>query len=170
MMTIRFTKKRDGTHVLACTRADGSATWQRGPGDFFPFHDLGHYAIETTLGLRRAFFGLLESGWEITDFGAPWPRGPIPPEAMEEASIAEYLAGQFDAERVAVHRVVAEAFNRMLAEQLAPYGHTLSRRITEGELDRIREAIAELTASWRALPPGKSMELPFPAPAPPAPQ
>ena len=33
-------------------------------------HDLIHYVVETTLGYREAFFGLLAAGWDIQDFGA----------------------------------------------------------------------------------------------------
>jgi hypothetical protein len=162
-MTIRFTKKKDGTHVLACQRADGSATWQRGPGEFFPHHDLGHYAIETTLNLRLAFFGLLASGWEITDFGAPWPRGPMPPESIQDAALAEYLAGALDLERHTGHPMSVDEFHAMVDQHLGELGATLERRVTEEELARIRAAVAQLTARWRALPPGDSMELPFPA-------
>ncbi|MDX1547565.1 MAG: hypothetical protein R3247_11285, partial [Rhodothermales bacterium] len=53
-LLIRFSRKRDGSTVLRCERADGSVTWQRRTGPtaaFFAAHDLGHYAVETTLGL-----------------------------------------------------------------------------------------------------------------------
>lgn len=46
----------------------------------FPPHDLTHYTVETTFGYRHGFFGLIAGGWDISDFGAPWPRGPLPAE------------------------------------------------------------------------------------------
>ena len=60
-LVIRIKKKTDGSAALSCTRADGSVTWQRQDGKlglFFPLHDLTHYAVETTLGFSRAFYGL----------------------------------------------------------------------------------------------------------------
>lgn len=85
-LIIRIRKNADGSAILSCLRADGSVTWQRQTGThgrFFPIHDLTHYAVETVLGHRRGFYGLVAEGWNVTDFGAPWPRGgfrrmPIP--------------------------------------------------------------------------------------------
>src|SRR5438132_2932895 len=97
-LTIRIKKKSDGSSALSCTRADGSVTWQRQEGvraRFFPRHDLTHYAVETVLGHRRGFFGLVAEGWDFDDFGAPWPRGPIP----ADADPSELIVGFLDAER-----------------------------------------------------------------------
>ena len=58
-LLIRIKKKTDGSAALSCTRADGTTTWQRQDGQlgaFFPLHDLTHYAVETVLGLPRAFY------------------------------------------------------------------------------------------------------------------
>ena len=65
MLTIKFTKRRDGTVISRFERADGTATWQRKDGpqaSFFAAHDLTHYALETTLGYRRGFYGLVAEG------------------------------------------------------------------------------------------------------------
>src|SRR5215207_7563384 len=66
-LTIRIKKNADGTAALTCTRADGSVTWQRQQGTqgmFFPRHDLTHFAVETVLGHRRGFYGLVADGWD----------------------------------------------------------------------------------------------------------
>ena len=63
---------------MSCTRADGTVTRQRqdpAKAQFFVRHDLTHYALETVLGHRRGFYGLVAEGWDFTDFGSPWPRG-----------------------------------------------------------------------------------------------
>ena len=52
---------------LHCRRADGSVTWSRVHA-FYPGHDLTHFAVETGLGLRQGFFGLIAGGWELSDF------------------------------------------------------------------------------------------------------
>ena len=160
-LRIRFKKKRDGTATLTCVRADNTSTGQRS-GAFFVGHDLGHYAIETTLGLRSAFWGMLARGWDIDDFGSPWPRGPIPTDAMEDLALAEHAAGMLDAERYGVPIRSADEFNFWLEQALTQAGMTLVRRLTEADLARLRACRADLAARWEALPPGETLELLFP--------
>ena len=74
MLKIKFTKRRDGSVISRFERADGTATWQRKDGPqarFFAVHDLEHYAVETTLGYQRGFYGLVAEGWDLADFGSP---------------------------------------------------------------------------------------------------
>lgn len=156
-MLIRLLKKRDGTNVLSCVRADGTSTWQHQRGDFFAPHDLTHFAIETTLGLQHAFYGLLASGWDMTDFGAPWPRGPLPPDALW----TEHLAGGFDVERASGVQTNADELNAWLVTAFANNGVVLHRAVTEEELARIRVTAQSLIAQWRAVARGKALELTF---------
>lgn len=164
-LSIRIKKKTDGSAALSASRADGTTTWQRQEGQlgrFFPLHDLTHYAVETTLGFRRAFFGLLAEGWDISDFGKRSTR-----ELMQgEAGLAEVVVGFFDLERATGVIETADALNdkirtyyvdRRLAAPEPP--------ITEEQVVRIRQRRAELFASWRALPAGQALELPFDRPA-----
>ena len=160
ILTVRFRKKRDGEGSMTCVRPDGTVTGQRS-GPFFLSHDLGHYAIETTLGLRSAFFGMLARGWDIGDFGSPWPRGPIPPDAVEELALAESLAGMLDQERAGVPEYDADGLNRLLSEYFEHAGMTLRRLVAADELSRVRTALRELEARWDALPPGETLDLPF---------
>src|SRR5207253_904300 len=93
LAVLKFSKTREGKPVLSVTRRDGTVAWQKQHA-FFPVHDLTHYAIETTLGLRHAFWGMMADGWEFSDFGTPWPRGPMP--NLPQALLAEASAGWFD--------------------------------------------------------------------------
>lgn len=162
-LTIRIKKNTDGTAALACTRQDGTVTWQRqlgAQGRFFPRHDLTHYAVETVLGLRNAFYGLVADGWDISDFGPPYPRGPIP----EEALIAELIVGFLDTERASPARWTAADFEYKAAIYYRE--HTLSATpptLTDDDLARIRQRRAELFARWDEVPAGGAIELPFPA-------
>src|ERR1051325_8090044 len=109
-LIIRIKKNRDGTAALSCTRADGSTTWQKQNGAHarcFPRHDLTHYAVETVLGFRRGFYGLVAEGWDMSDFGSPWPRGKLPADAEP----AELIVGFLDVERASGVRATAEDFN-----------------------------------------------------------
>jgi hypothetical protein len=137
---------------LTCVRADGSRTWRRVQA-FFPIHDLVHFALETTLGLRQAFFGLVASGWDIADFEAKGAAAKLPAEAVW----AEFVVGLLQTEDADGARRSAEEFAATLASTAAPRVRTL----TADELTRVRAAIADLAARWRAVPPGETLRLEF---------
>ena len=158
LLLLRFAIKRDGTPVLSLTRRDGTFTWQR-QGFFFPVHDLTHYAVETVLGLRRAFWGMMADGWEFTDFGTPWPRGPMP--NLPEALLAECIAGWFDSTRASGVEPELAQLNAHLADVFARHDEPVPRVLTEDEFARICGLRAELAARWHALAPGEAMELAF---------
>ena len=113
-MRVQITKKADGSGVLRCVRADGSVTWQKQTdrhAAFFSLHDLTHFAVETTLGYRRGFFGLIAEGWDIEDTTGKGARGPLPPEAGE----AEQIVGIFSAERAGGVIWTVDEFNEFAA-------------------------------------------------------
>ena len=166
-LTIRIKKNADGSAALTCTRPDGSVTWQRQLGShglFFPRHDLTHYAVETVLGLHTAFYGLIASGWDISDFGPPYPRGRIP----ETAGVAELIVGFLDTERASGTRWSAADFNEKAA--IFYRDHVLNimpPTLTDDDLARIRQRRAELFSDWDAVAPGSALELQFAAEAEP---
>jgi hypothetical protein len=162
-LLVRIKKKTDGSAALSCLRADGSVTWQRQEGihgRFFPLHDLTHYAVETVLGHRRGFFGLVAEGWNVTDFGAPWPRGPIP----DEADWSERIVGFFDAERATPERWTAADINEELSLHARQSDREPRPPLSDEELNAVRARRAELFALWRAVLPGETLELPFDRP------
>jgi hypothetical protein len=150
LLTLRFAIKRDGTPVLSVTRRDGSVAWQR-QKHFFPVHDLGHYAIESVLGLRQAFWGMMADGWDFADFGTPWPRGPMP--NLPEALLADVRDDESGAAELNAH----------LAAYCAQQGMETPRTLTPSEFARIRAMRDALARRWHALASGEAMELRFPA-------
>ncbi len=159
-LIIRIKKKTDGSAALSCHRGDGSVTWQRHDklqGRFFPRHDLTHYAVETVLRQVRGFYTLVAGGWNLTDFGKPWPRGPLPVDALA----SELVVGFLDRERAAGMEWSAAEFNEGAATFYAQRGLQGSCIISDDELQRIREKRRELFARWNALPPGQTLELEF---------
>jgi hypothetical protein len=159
---VQLSRRADGSVVLRCVRADGSATWQRQDGPralFFAFHDLTHYAVETTLGFRAGFYGLLADGWDIADTGGKGARGPLPDETV----LVEQIVGLLDRERVGGAAPMSAA---EIAEQLRVLaaGGRLARApgpIDDARLDAARARAGELHARWAALAPGETLELPF---------
>jgi hypothetical protein len=159
-MVIRIKKLKDGRTALSCIRADGTTTWQRQDGGhaaFFPKHDLTHYAVETTLGLGQGFYGLVASGWDLADFGSPWPRGPLP----REANISELIVAAFDLERNTGGSASAREINDKVGEYWRENSLPEFPRITDDDVVKVRQRRAELFAKWEAVKPGDSLEIPF---------
>lgn len=167
-LSIRIKKKTDGSAALSCTRADGSTTWQRQEGRlgaFFPLHDLTHYAVETVLGLRQAFYGLLADGWDITTFAQPGIAARLP----GEASLAEMIVGFLDVERATGTRATADDFNWKIRTYCDEHGVPMPAfRMTDDQLDRIRSRRADLFSRWHELPAGDALVLPYDRAAMPA--
>lgn len=135
--------------VLKCIRADGTSTWQKQSerhAAFFALHDLTHFAVETTLGLKRAFFGLIAEGWDVDDTTGKGARGPLP----EDAGVAEQIVGLLDLERGGAIWALDE-FN-----SFSP------RQVTPEELHRVRATRSELFERWDSLPEGDALELTLP--------
>ena len=147
-MRIEIVKRADGAGVLRCTRKDGSVTWQKQAkhGAHFALHDLTHFAVETGLGYRLGFFGLIAAGWDIEETGGKGAHGPVPPEALE----VEKLVGVFDLERANGALLTMEQFN-----EYAP------RPLTEAELHRVRSLRSSLFSRWCAVQPGEALDLQF---------
>lgn len=157
MITIRIKKQTDGSSTLSCLRADGSLTWQRQEGQqgrFFPYHDLTHYAVEVVLPIK-GFYRVVADGWDLTDFGKPWPRGPLP----DEAHLAEVIVGFLDTERAARITWSAEDW------RMAATAYFQQRRLpvpalpTADDLQAIRAERGRLFDRWTALPAGETLEL-----------
>jgi hypothetical protein len=166
-MVIRIKKGADGRTSLSCTRSDGSSTWQRQEGaqaSFFPRHDLTHYAVETELGQRRGFYGLVAAGWDLSDFGTPWPRGRLP----RDANLVEIIVGFFDRERASGEMGTAEELNADLSAYCEENDIPAPEEFTDEQLSLVRQKRGNLFARWEAVEPGGALELSF-DPAAPAP-
>ncbi|HET6761565.1 MAG TPA: hypothetical protein VFH13_05665 [Gemmatimonadaceae bacterium] len=157
---IRLKKDADGRTSLSCTRADGTITWQRHEGaqaSFFPGHDLTHYAVENVLGHPRGFYGLVAAGWDLSDFGTPWPRGKLP----KDANLVELIVGFFDLDRATGHIGAVEELNTHLATFCEENDLPALEQLTEEDLSRVRRKRGELFAQWEAVEPDGVLELHF---------
>lgn len=165
-MRIVFSKPK-GVPVLTCTRADGTSTYSKSRHAFFGPHDLMHYAVETTLGLRQSFFGLVASGWSLTSFDELGSEGDGSRELPAEAALTEFIVAEFQREQAQGEPMSAEEFNRSLRACVAgakpgkpPLPHP--RPLSEDDLRRVRETFAALLHRYRSLGEGERMELEFP--------
>lgn len=158
-LRIRFSKRPDGSAILHCTRRDGTTTWQRQAARraaFFVFHDLRHFALETTLGLRLGFFGLIADGWDISDTEGKGPLGPLPSEAL----FAEQMVGLLDRERLGgAAPLTAAEIRDLLARLPGPVIESAHGSLTDERLQAVRRLTEELHLRWAATE--SDMELEF---------
>lgn len=160
-LVVRIKKKTNGEAALTCERGDGSVTWQRqeGPlGRFFPLHDLTHFAVESVLGFDDAFFGLISTGWDISDFAASGVKQRLTAHAL----LAEMLVGFFDLEQRTGVLGDAPDFAwkiRMYCEEhkMPPPSFVL----TDEQIAAIRAKRNQLFGAWQTVSPGETLELRF---------
>ncbi len=159
-LKIRIKKNESGAGSLSCERPDGSVTWQRHSdrnSAFCALHDLTHYAVETTLGCREGFFGLVSSAWDIADFGHPWPKAPLPKQAERVELIIQFLG----LERASGEHWTAEEFNSNAAIQSEAQGSDTRADITADELSLIRKTRQDIFDQWAAVAPNRSIHSDF---------
>src|SRR5579863_2703288 len=144
-MIIRFTKqKKDRPEMLTCMRDDGSCTWQKSSG-YFVHHDLIHYAAETTLGYRDAFWGLIAQGKDLDGFGT---RDGVKDIYTLEEGWAEGIVGLLQWPSVSGGPdLTEEELLDMLAKTCADHGSP-TPSLTSEQIVRIRDQIRALHAAW----------------------
>jgi len=162
MLTLRLKKRAGGGSAFTLLRADGTSTWQRQErhAGFFAHHDLEHLAVERALALRGAFYGLVAAGWDFDDFLPPYPRGPLPAEALW----AETIVGLLDVERAGQGHaplMSAEELNAQVALKFERDNRVPPGEVSTSQLAEIRGQCAELFARWNAVPMGETLELSF---------
>lgn len=155
-MEIIFTKNTDGQHSISYRRDDGSVTWMRA-SMYFVQHDLSHYAVETTLGYRTAFLGMINNGMGIHDFEDRQKR--LSMRISDEAWYAESMANIFLME---LSQGLLEDFNQTAAAAFAEMKLPIPPpALTLAEADRIRRRIRELILQWQQLPEKEALQLSF---------
>lgn len=160
-MELRFVKARhrDRPHTLTCVRDDGTSVGQTST-EFFIAHDLTHFAVESTLALDEAFYGLLNRGWTFESFSEKQRESHKSRVLPTEAIYAELLVSSYDLERTAGPLPDNERLQRFDA-QCKEAG--LARfEVSPEQLAEIRRLRDELFAKWTALAEGEVLGLTFP--------
>ena len=155
-MEIQFTKKQDKKHTISCRRTDGTVTWMQAD-DFFIYHDLMHYAVETTLHYKNAFYGMLAGGTNITDFELPKEIRPfqITPEAFNAECIVNLALVEFMQGR-------ADDFNKVLKDSYDKSEFNIEApELDQAAIEQVHASFASLVLQWNALPFGESLNVSF---------
>ena len=160
-MHLGLKKAKGGRLTVTFVRADGTSTTGRlGSGDFGPVHDLTHYAVETTLGLHQGFYGLLAAGWNIPDFEVKGTAARLPDEAI----VTECIVGQLTNAVFGGSAIATADFNWLVGEAVrAQRPAAAVPAVDDAAFRAMRERLAAFLDRWRALPPGETLELPWPA-------
>jgi hypothetical protein len=160
LLVIRIKKSADGRSALSCQRRDGSIVYQRqtaAQAGFFTRHDLTHYAVETVLHHRKGFYGLLADGWDFEDFSSKWDKRKYP----SDADPSELIVGFFDAEHRGDRPWSAVEFNQFAQQYMEERSGAWNVVLTDEQLRRIREMVADLSKQWDDVEPGETLELLF---------
>jgi hypothetical protein len=153
MLTVKFTRKQARSR-LSCHRADGSST----AGDLgpqLPYHDLAHYVVESTLGIRRGFFGNIAAGCSIESLGDKRTIKTLGAEAW----VAEVLArALISVQTGACHR---EQFAELVNSELAHLKIAAVEGLSVAGIDQMSDEFQRLAKQFDALAPGESLSLEF---------
>jgi hypothetical protein len=155
---ISFQKKQNGA-ILNISRTDGSATWSKTDYNGV-IHDLCHYAVETTMGFKQAFYGFIDEGYDIGDFEKPRNQRPealIPKNLPVEALQAEHMAGLFQMSLTDPKMLDIYADNLRMALELQglPYPDNLD----DARILTIADQLRGLITQWNKLGPEAKLTL-----------
>jgi hypothetical protein len=144
---------------MTAVRADGTYTSTTiGPAaGFGPVHDLAHYVVETSMGIRDGFLGMLATGRDIGDFDRDAGKWLSP-----EAVFAEAVAGELSRDAMTKIPLSTEDFNWTVRDVLACGSVDWTPpEVSSDQLTAMRSWLAELRSSWNSLPAGETLELEF---------
>lgn len=159
-MRILLTKVSDRRHLLAIARSDGSRETAELVTREALFHDLLHYAVESTLPTQGGFWGTLASGKTMADLND-----------RTGESVKEYAATLYLAERIVgvMSSVVTLPVDQAFAK-LRWFSEAQRQEPPEWCTERFVAAVCErmrrLQGKWKATPYGESMEIDWEETAP----
>jgi hypothetical protein len=151
-VVIRITKK-GSRNLLSCAREDGTtASAEVGPG--LPHHDLAHFVVERTFGLRDGFFGNVARGYSpaqlsdkeiILSLGVEPYRAEVLARALGSLDTGACAPDQFE-----------DLVNAELSA-LGLSGMSIAPAVRDGLLAEFKEHLA----TYASLREGDSMALEF---------
>lgn len=155
-MELLFTNTGNGEHVFTCIRKDGSVTWKKG-SVFFMYHDLCHFAVETIIPLKHAFFGLVAAGADISEFDLPREQRTV--AISEEAVFSEHLVNLFVTDHT---QGIIENIPGIMEAIYSEQGGSVNLALLTGQkIETIRNKINELVTQWKSVHEKKSLQLIF---------
>ena len=158
-MKIIIHKKQGKASILTIIRDDGTSTWSKLYVGM-ETHDLCHYAVESVLEFKNAFFGIINKGFEIGDFELPKDTRPFevqPVNLHSEALTTEHLVNLLEVELL--NSGTNKDFLTQLEGILKENNLKKPSNIDENSLAKIRQCYHDLVAMWQQLTPENTIEL-----------
>lgn len=152
-MRILLTKISDQRHALELIRSDGSRESVELITREALFHDLLHYAVESSLRMQGGFWGTLASGKTMADMNDR--TGESVKENADTLYAVEGIVGMMSG-------VMAMPVDEALAK-LRWFSESQGQKppdwCTESFVAEVSERMRRLQGQWKATPYGESMEL-----------
>ena len=148
-------------HVAQLHARGRHATWQRQEGEqaaSFPATTSPTTPSRQCSAPRRDSTVSVAAGWDLLDFGTPWPRGKLP----KDANVSEMIVGFFDRERASGQMGTAAEINENLAqycrgERTCPRPRNSPKKICRASGKSAESCSRSGTQSSRA----DALEIPF---------
>ena len=133
---------KDKPPTLTCLRDDGSVTYQKSSA-FFVLHDFLHYAVESTLGFRDAFYGMVAQRRDLNTFGT-----------------CDGVKHTYPANALRTEEIVG-AIQYSFAENPPPPDTepAMQLDLTPAQMGTIRARFDDLCRRWDALAAGESLDV-----------
>lgn len=146
-MQIIFKKRQGKKHIISYQREGKDLHWVEAD-DFLILHDLSHYAIETTLGYKTAFWGMIKDGVDPEQFLIKEVRDRLfvsneawYAENMANLVLIEWSQGKFDDFNQVLNQVIHENSSELPSIEL-----------DEKQIIDMRETYKNLVDQWDDLP------------------
>jgi hypothetical protein len=153
---IQIKKRANSKHIISYVR-DGLETYWIEADNFLVLHDLCHFVIETTLGYKSAFWGLVNSGINPSDFEDKEKRDRL--NLSNEAWYAEHLANLFLIEYAqGTFENINEVFKQCMLEHNP---NVAIIQFSDAEIEAIRTSLHQLIDAWNHVKDGSYLTLDF---------
>ena len=155
-MKIQIKKRANSKHIISYVR-DGLEPYWIEADNFLVLHDLCHFAIETTLGYKTAFLGLVNSGINPSDFEDKEKRDSL--NLSNEAWYAEHLANLFLIEYA---QGAFENINEIFKQCMLEHNPNVAiKQFSNAEIEAIRTSLYHLIDNWNMVEEGNFFSLEF---------
>jgi len=151
-------KKRSAQTIFELHRKDGSLTYAKiQPG--MEFHELGHWVVESSLLIENAFYGLVSSGYDISDFDKPRAIRPIDLMPNNLPSISIFVEHYVNLLMTELNAGVDPNFLNQLNTICQSKAIEIPPSLNQEKIDSIRALYQEKIATWKSLELGNELVL-----------
>ncbi len=155
-MKIIIKKKAGNKHTISYIREGFEDYWIEAD-DFLVLHDLCHYAIESTLQYKNAFWGLIAKGINPSVFENKETRAAL--DLANEAWYAEHLANLL---LIEFTQGKFEDINAMFEQSLLQQNYRISIiQFSSIVVEEIRANLHTLIENWRSVKEDDNLSLNF---------